>query len=263
MADRDDFPRGIRKTLSERAGAMCSFPACGKSTIGPSYENDEKSISNGTAAHITAAAQGGRRYDPSLSSEQRKSIDNAIWMCPNHGALIDKEDCVYTVEEIKGWKRDAELAARIRLEQHSPGGVIVFSGKDKRILDDYSELFSYESISRIKAEHFGKNVAHETLRPMEVSLYQWNGNPAYVFQNSRLESIRQGLNSKISDFFQHFKQHSAGLPECWEYIDLQEVRMNYPGEVKRMEQEIYRTQDLAKLVCAEAMILLELRENHC
>lgn len=51
-----------------------------KLTIGPKKE-DGGAMTEGIAAHITAAAQGGPRYCSTLSAEERSSIDNGIWLC--------------------------------------------------------------------------------------------------------------------------------------------------------------------------------------
>jgi hypothetical protein len=45
----------------------------------------------GEAAHISAAAPGGPRFDGSMTPEQRRHCDNGIWMCSNHAFLIDED----------------------------------------------------------------------------------------------------------------------------------------------------------------------------
>jgi hypothetical protein len=68
------------------------------------------------AAHIRAAAQGGPRYDPDMSSEERKSITNGIWLCESCAKLIDSDQKRYTIEVIERWKSVAEERARKALE---------------------------------------------------------------------------------------------------------------------------------------------------
>lgn len=56
---RDDFSKPTVDLLAKRAGYLCSNPECGIFTVGAAPTAD-KSIIVGVAAHITAAAPGGR-----------------------------------------------------------------------------------------------------------------------------------------------------------------------------------------------------------
>jgi len=118
-AMRDDFSAKTKEILAKRAGYCCSFPNCDQRTIGPSDEQPSGTSSIGMACHISAASSGpgARRYDANLTSEERKAIDNGIWMCANHGKLIDTDETTYTIEQLKAWKVDAERLAKSRLEQ--------------------------------------------------------------------------------------------------------------------------------------------------
>jgi len=114
---RDDFTQATKETLAKRVGCRCSDPDCRKLTSGP-HEEDTKSVNIGIAAHITAAASGvgAKRYDPSLSTEKRKSITNGIWLCQNCGKLVDSDEQKYSVELLVNWKRDAEDRAALEVE---------------------------------------------------------------------------------------------------------------------------------------------------
>lgn len=107
---RDGFTPRIRKVLAERVAVRCSNPDCQQTTSGPN-SNPEKSVNIGVAAHITAAAPGGERYDASLSSEERKSAENGIWLCQICAKLIDNDPERYPVEVLYEWKRGAEARA--------------------------------------------------------------------------------------------------------------------------------------------------------
>ena len=114
---RDDFTQATKETLAKRVGCRCSNPDCRKLTSGP-HEEDTKSVNIGIAAHITAAASGvgAKRYDPNLSTEERKSITNGIWLCQNCGKLVDSDEQKYSVELLICWKRDAEDRAASEVE---------------------------------------------------------------------------------------------------------------------------------------------------
>jgi energy-coupling factor transporter ATP-binding protein EcfA2 len=72
-----------------RAGQMCSFPICSRTTSGPASQA-HTSANIGKAAHIYSAAEGGPRGTGGLSFEQRRSIENGLWLCGIHADLIDK-----------------------------------------------------------------------------------------------------------------------------------------------------------------------------
>ena len=72
---RDEFTPATRKTIAERSGYRCAI--CGCSTAGPALDPND-SINIGEAAHITAAAPRGPRYESTLAPELRKSADNGV-----------------------------------------------------------------------------------------------------------------------------------------------------------------------------------------
>jgi len=115
MNKRDDFSEKTKRVLALRAGMKCSFPGCRRTTCGP-HSNSNKSINMGKAAHITAASLNGPRYDDSLTPEQRKSIDNGIWMCAYHADLVDKDDAKYSTVEVQKWKKQAEIRAKKEIQ---------------------------------------------------------------------------------------------------------------------------------------------------
>jgi hypothetical protein len=113
---RDDFSKRTIEILADRAGNRCSNPACRQPTSGPRTEPD-KAVNIGVAAHITAASERGPRFDPSLAPEERRHPDNGLWLCQNCAKLVDNDPAAYPVEVLRVWKRDAEEAARRKIEQ--------------------------------------------------------------------------------------------------------------------------------------------------
>jgi hypothetical protein len=110
MTERDDFFEVTKRFVAFRASHHCSFPGCAQSTVGPSDESPTAVTNIGVAAHICAASPGGKRYVVSMSREERCHIDNAIWLCSNHAALIDRDDVTYTIECLRAMKRTHEAA---------------------------------------------------------------------------------------------------------------------------------------------------------
>jgi hypothetical protein len=115
---RDDFSLKVKETLAKRVGYHCSNPVCRASTSGP-QKNPEKTINVGVASHITAASEGGPRYDSSLTPKQRASVKNGIWLCQRCGKLIDTDLTIYTVERLRRWKKQAERNALHEVESGS------------------------------------------------------------------------------------------------------------------------------------------------
>jgi hypothetical protein len=93
MTKRDEFRAATIRTLASRAGHCCCNPECLRPTSGPAVAED-KSVNVGEAAHITAAAPGpgAKRYDASLTQEERRAASNGIWLCELCAKLIDTDE---------------------------------------------------------------------------------------------------------------------------------------------------------------------------
>ena len=117
--NRQDFPAQVKETLAQRVGSRCSNPNCRQLTSGPRSDSD-KSVNVGVAAHITAASPGGPRYDGRLTSEERTSIENGIWLCQTCAKMVDNDPARYTVDLLRQWKRLSEEAARLEVEGGRP-----------------------------------------------------------------------------------------------------------------------------------------------
>ena len=122
---RDDFTKETQDALAKRVGVRCSNPLCRKVTTGP-RSDPAKIVNIGVAAHITAAAAGGPRFDAALAPEQRRAPENGIWLCQNCAKLVDNDPDRYIVESLRAWKAGAEAAALEAIEglaegQENPG----------------------------------------------------------------------------------------------------------------------------------------------
>lgn len=138
LSNRDNFSSDVIKVLSARAGHRCSNPDCRRQTTGPKM--DESGVINlGEAAHITAAAPNGPRYDPNLSSDERKSIKNAIWLCSVCNKLIDSDTQRYTVALIRDWKMVAEETSRRAIQ--SGQSIDTYRERDIEIIKFFRKCF--------------------------------------------------------------------------------------------------------------------------
>jgi len=104
---RDNFSKLTKEILAKRVSYKCSNPNCKKVTVGSHTQND-KVISIGVAAHITAASPGGPRFCEEMDQDERKSIKNGIWLCQNCAKLIDTDTKKYSENTLILWKSQAE-----------------------------------------------------------------------------------------------------------------------------------------------------------
>ena len=111
---RDDFTEESKRTIAQRVGYLCSRPGCRALTTGPQVDS-ERALNLGEAAHITAASPGGPRYDSTLTSEQRRHPDNAIWLCRNCAKLADNDASRFTVTDLREWRSRAEAYALFQI----------------------------------------------------------------------------------------------------------------------------------------------------
>lgn len=115
---RDDFLQKTKNALAHRVGFKCSNPDCRQLTSGPSTEDIEKHINIGVASHISAASEGGPRYDGEMSSDLRASFDNGIWLCQSCSKLIDSDSVRFTKNLLHVWKKTSEELALVELSSN-------------------------------------------------------------------------------------------------------------------------------------------------
>lgn len=132
---RDDFDEKTKQVLARRVGYRCSSPNCRKLTSGPQTD-PAKAINIGVAAHITAAASGGPRFDSELSATERKSSENGIWLCQNCGKLVDSDDKRYSVALLQKWKDLSEQAALQDVENN------LISNEETSIVQEIAQAFA-------------------------------------------------------------------------------------------------------------------------
>jgi hypothetical protein len=136
---RDEFDENTKEVLARRVGERCSNPNCRKLTSGPQV-NPTKALNIGVAAHITAASPGGPRYDVRLSSDERKSIENGIWLCQNCAKLADNDAQRYTGDLLLEWKKLSEQAALLEIDNLLPTLQSSIT-EDTNLLRFYSQCF--------------------------------------------------------------------------------------------------------------------------
>ena len=149
MSERDDFSEATKKIIASRAGYLCSFLGCGQLTLGPSNESSTSISKNGMACHISAASpgRGSRRYNFEMSIEERTHANNGIWMCYDHGKLIDDDESRFTTDILLKWKEIAEQTAKIMQER-------------KCTYEDAVSIYNFSNLITDKISF--NNLRHET-----------------------------------------------------------------------------------------------------
>ena len=117
-SQNDIFNDGVIEASKLRASFICSNPDCRSLTLYPSERDSKRVEYIGEVSHITAKAPGGPRFDPSSSSQERCSINNAIFLCRNCASRIDKNQGLdYPVEMLHRWRSEHERWIRDHLNK--------------------------------------------------------------------------------------------------------------------------------------------------
>lgn len=244
---RDDFKETTKDIMAKRVGYRCSNPSCRKPTCGAS--DDPNNYSNiGVAAHICAAARGGKRYDPAMSKEERRDIHNGIWLCQTCSKLIDSDDLRYTVDLLHKWKSLSEEIAILDLETASPAQ---FVEQDKELIRFYIQCFDRPAFRdeirmEFSMEDFDRAIEDTiialntgVLRTRDGSIIKQSEGKAFV-QNPDwreklynvvdiLTAIRRRLNIAARDGSYH--QHKNGSEIIYVFHDPQlEIWLNSSRE---------------------------------
>lgn len=85
-------------------------------TVSLSPDRNSGITMTGVAAHITAASKKGPRFEKTMSSEERKSERNGIWVCQTHGKFIDDNSSKCTTDELRRFKSQHEKWVFDRVE---------------------------------------------------------------------------------------------------------------------------------------------------
>lgn len=107
---RDNFKESIKASLRDRVAYRCSNPECRVPTAAPG-SGTRGVVRAGDAAHIAAASPKGPRYDARISTAERSSIENGIWLCTGCARKIDHNPNAYPAALLREWKVSAETAA--------------------------------------------------------------------------------------------------------------------------------------------------------
>src|ERR1035437_1886650 len=92
------------ETLRElflKSGNLCAFPGCGRLMM------NEQGVFVGQVCHIEGAEEGGERFNPRMSNEERRAAANLMLMCYEHHTVTNDFE-TYAVEVLRRYKSDHE-----------------------------------------------------------------------------------------------------------------------------------------------------------
>ena len=90
------------------SGNQCAFPGCNH----PIIVQDGTYV--GELCHICAAEEGGERFDPTQTNEDRRLFDNLLLMCHDHHVMTN-DVVAYPVERMRQIKADHECQFELGL----------------------------------------------------------------------------------------------------------------------------------------------------
>jgi hypothetical protein len=177
---RDDFSKRTKSDLALRASYQCSL--CKASTVGPSDETSNAVTMIGVAAHIAAAAPGpgARRYDHSMTSDQRGSIDNGIWLCASCSVLIDRDEARFSAQYLHELKLKHEASKRLQGQGDADRDDIIAIGPS--LIAIGSVLLFGPDGCLFRISHFLEGNIRE-LWALSVDFGKWPDEDRYVLSN--------------------------------------------------------------------------------
>ncbi len=89
------------RSLFAKSGNQCAFPGCQNELV----DKDNEFIAQ--ICHIAAANEGGERFDPSMTDEERREYDNLVLLCyPHHVKTNNVRN--YSVKSLTEMKKSHE-----------------------------------------------------------------------------------------------------------------------------------------------------------
>lgn len=133
------------RNLAIKSKNQCAFPGCSHPILN-SFDDYIAEL-----CHIEAAEPGGQRYNPGQSDEDRRSIENLLFMCHAHHKETDNV-VVYTVARLREIKKQheslpdvvfnqeilLEAIEKVQLEQLAVKNMLTSSGQALSISNSYS-----------------------------------------------------------------------------------------------------------------------------
>lgn len=169
------------RSLFAKSGNQCAFPDCKSELI------DEENDFISQVCHIAAASEGGERFDPLMSDEERRAFDNLMILCYPHHVKTNDVQRFSTDMLIEMKRQHEELCSKTPYD--APEESIQLIMKDQL---DFSEEIS--------------NVSHERVKQLEVNLgvFLDEDPQSHTHEIERSANYIENLLREIETFFTSF-----------------------------------------------------------
>lgn len=117
-----DFSKSVKTALAHRAAYICANPDCRCLTLTLAGDDASKVAYRGRAVAI-CGAEGGPRHDASMNGNQRKAIDNAIFLCAKCAETTSRNRGMhYPAALLREWKEQHKrwVRANLNLRAEAP-----------------------------------------------------------------------------------------------------------------------------------------------
>lgn len=207
----------IKNELWGNAGGICSFPDCNKRL-------SENGNNIGQICHIIARSQSGPRGDFEIDNVD--SYDNLILLCQEHHKFIDDHPQQYTVDILRGYKKNHELTVRHKLNFANNFYSNLLRELESRVI---SLTFNWlESLPQV--DWSLKTDEYEKL----YSLIEWINSRDWVEDND-LKLELQNLASNVERALNTFELHMTEPRNGYYFIDKFYKRIDYYSNPQRRE----------------------------
>lgn len=210
---RDDFSPTTINRLARRVSCLCSNPHCSDPFTSLPNSVADKYTNLGIAAHICAASPRGPRYDASQTPSQRRSIQNAIWLCQRCAAEIDRDIVRYTVSLLREWKASHE-----EVLSSPPRRAQLFHGSSSRPASEVTvarDILHFFADRRMLFEGYAWEVPQDIMHSVDMVRQELTSASRRVSQQSNLLDAIQALQS----YFYHFLRQAGDLSSRQQGLD--------------------------------------------
>ncbi len=247
------------RALFARSGNRCAFPGCTSPLI------NERNEFIAQVCHIEAAEEGGERFNPNQTDEERRQYTNLLILCyPHH---VETNDVVtYTVKRLhefkvtheknfekNPFKIDESLLYKISLEMEQYWSRVEELHKKHHVVPDLAiEIDAKASFSQL-SEH-ARLLAGDVLELRDILI---ESDDALA---GDLATLLRELGVPESELDQHREQTRSFHARNWEVLNLGLNNTITKLQIVLLQMEVKYLEEFVKLNYNDSLAILRLKE---